>query len=151
MADAARYTAALNLTSAQVVLGMMPGCSDHNRCTSAAVVANHTAQCAARKYRGVMTWAAERDVPTITGYSGSISELIVATLKPAALGVVAALPAVCPTWKYAAERSSWAGAPRANVGKSNPVSLPAAATALGGHNTNRVQDASMCGEGYKHT
>jgi hypothetical protein len=114
MADAARYTAELNLTSNQVVLGMMPGCSDHNRCTSAAAVANHTAQSAARKYRGVMTWAAERDVPTVTGFNGSISELIVQTLRPNGTGgygtqtqaqaqaqarARAALPTVCPSWK----------------------------------------------------
>jgi GH18 family chitinase len=61
IADFDRYVAVLGVPKEKMVLGMMPGCSDHNRCTSAATVANSTTHVKTGGYGGVMTWDVDRD------------------------------------------------------------------------------------------
>jgi GH18 family chitinase len=97
LADFDRYVTDLGVPKNKLVLGMMPGCSDHHRCTSAADVVNRTTHITTEGYAGVMTWDVDRDVAKITGYTGSVSDLINKALAgagdPAELGD---LPTTCP-------------------------------------------------------
>lgn len=95
IADLDRYPTKLGVPKSKLVFGLMPGCSDHNRCTSAADVQNRSAHVKEHGYAGVMTWDVDRDREAITGYSGSVSDVILSALGRGDEDVVD-LPTTCP-------------------------------------------------------
>ncbi len=97
IADLHRHHEVLGISKKDLILGLMPGWDDHSRCTSAMDVARDSLHILGEGFGGIMTWDYIRDIPSITGFQGSVTELIHDILKEGRTDI-AGLPTTCPPW-----------------------------------------------------